>query len=71
MRRTPILGWTTAIVAALLFAVSAPVRAQDEDNEGEKIQEMLQQAMEHMTAAGGLMEKAKGCLLYTSPSPRD
>lgn len=58
-RTTTILGWTTAIVAALLLAVSAPARAQDE-NEGEKIQEMLQQAMEHMTAASGLLEKAKG-----------
>lgn len=59
MRRTPFLGWTTAIVAALLFGLSPAIRAQEEDNEGEKIQEMLQQAMEHMTAAGGLMEKAK------------
>ena len=58
MHRTPFLGWLTAIVAALLLGLPAPARAQDED-EGEKIQEMLQQAMEHMTAASGLMEKAK------------
>lgn len=52
-------GSLAAVTAAFVVALGAPVALAQED-EGQRIEALMTQAMDHMTAGGGLLARAQG-----------